>query len=99
MELLIPLQRTRVMMKGSPDVEFVSADSAVCLSKATEMFIRELVSAAYSNGEDSQFTYKNLSNAQSRIPRYGFLADVLPQKISAREWIDKYKAEFDASCL
>nr|CAH8852774.1 unnamed protein product [Trichobilharzia regenti] len=97
MQLRIPSYRTRLMMKSSPDVECVSSDSVVCLSKATEMFVSELVSTAV-RGNKSGLTYKDLSRLQCEMDRYNFLADVLPQKISAREWVEKYKSEFDASC-
>ncbi|CAH8509040.1 unnamed protein product [Schistosoma turkestanicum] len=97
MGLRIPAFRTRLMMKSSPDVDCVSSDSVVCLSKATEMFVSELVSSAV-RGNRSELTYKDLSRLQCHLDRYSFLADVLPQKITAREWIEKYKSEFDASC-
>ncbi|CAH8568755.1 unnamed protein product [Heterobilharzia americana] len=97
MELRIPSYRTRLMMKSSPDVDCVSSDSVVCLSKATEMFVSELVSTAV-RGNKSGLSYKDLSRLQCQMDRYNFLADVLPQKITAREWIEKYKSEFDASC-
>lgn len=61
------------------------------------MFVSELVSTAI-RGNRSELTYKDLSRLQCQLDRYNFLADVLPQKITAREWIEKYKSEFDASC-
>ncbi|KAA3678003.1 chromatin accessibility complex protein 1, partial [Paragonimus westermani] len=97
LNLRIPPNRTRLMMKSSPDVESVSVESVICLSKATELFIKELVSSACCEAGE-EFTYKLLSDLQSRTPRYAFLADVLPTKITMTEWIEKYKAEFDASC-
>ncbi|KAF6772315.1 hypothetical protein AHF37_09017 [Paragonimus kellicotti] len=97
LNLRIPPNRTRLMMKSSPDVESVSVESVICLSKATELFINELVSSACCSASE-EFTYKLLSDLQSKTPRYAFLADVLPTKITMMEWIEKYKAEFDASC-
>lgn len=47
----------------------------------------------------SELSYTDLSSVQIRTPSYGFLADVLPRKITGREWIEKYKAQFDASCM
>ncbi|KAH8870038.1 Chromatin accessibility complex protein [Schistosoma japonicum] len=98
MGLRIPSFKTRLMMKSSPDVDCVSSDSVVCLSKATEMFVSELVSSAV-RGSRSELTYKDLARLQCQLDRYNFLADVIPQKITGREWIEKYKAEFDESCL
>ncbi|TPP66674.1 Chromatin accessibility complex protein 1 [Fasciola gigantica] len=97
-DLRIPPYRTRMMMKSSPEVDCVSGDSAICLSKATELFMQELISAAYREGA-KELTYKDLADAQSRTPRFSFLADILPQKITFKEWVEKYQHDFEVSLL
>ncbi|KAG5452508.1 Chromatin accessibility complex protein 1 [Clonorchis sinensis] len=95
--LRIQPSRTKILMKTSPKVVTVSAESAVCLSKATELFLGELLSRAL-KPPGLQLDYDDLSTLQSQNKEYQFLADVLPMKIIAKEWIERYKDQFDAAC-
>ncbi|EUB58093.1 Chromatin accessibility complex protein 1 [Echinococcus granulosus] len=91
--LCISPSRMRTMMKSSPDVECVSTESVISMIKATELFIKELVTL--SNPRDrNEIGYHQLSELQTRFDRYSFLSDILPQKITAREWSEKYKHLF-----
>ncbi|KAL5960541.1 Chromatin accessibility complex protein 1 [Taenia solium] len=91
--LCISPSRMRTMMKSSPDVECVSTESVISMIKATELFIKELVTLSNSRG-CSEISYHQLSELQTRFDRYSFLSDILPQKITAKEWTEKYKHLF-----
>lgn len=60
--------------------------------------MQELISAAYRKGS-RELTYRDLADAQLRIPKFAFLADILPQKITFKEWVDKYQRDFESSLL
>ncbi|VDN40937.1 unnamed protein product [Dibothriocephalus latus] len=94
--LLIPPSRMRNMMKSSPDVDCVSSESVICLIKATEMFIKEILTLSYSKSS-GELTYENLSRTQSQLSRYSFLSDILPPKITFKEWTEKYKHLYEQS--
>ncbi|VDD76605.1 unnamed protein product [Mesocestoides corti] len=94
--LCISPSRMRTMMKSSPDVDCVSTESVICLIKATDLFIRELVLLSKAENTN-EITYHQLSRLQTSFSRYSFLSDILPRKITAKEWNDKYKKLFLSS--
>ncbi|VDN99996.1 unnamed protein product [Rodentolepis nana] len=94
--LCISSSRMRNMMKSSPEVDCVSSDAVIAMIKATELFVKEMVLLSKPR-ESNEINYKDLSSIQNVHDRFSFLSDILPQKITAKEWKEKYEKLFESS--
>lgn len=83
----LPISKVNTIMKSSSDVENVSKESSIIMSKAAEMFIRTLAQEGYSetNG-GKKLDYKHLTNVVHSDEKYNFLRDILPKKITVLEY-------------
>ncbi|KAF7265683.1 hypothetical protein GWI33_020767 [Rhynchophorus ferrugineus] len=84
---VLPVGRVNTIMKSSSDVETVSKESSVIMSKATELFIRSLTQEGYNETNSGRkLDYKHLSSVVHSNERYNFLRDILPKKITVLEF-------------
>lgn len=84
---VLPVGRVNTIMKSSSDVETVSKESSVIMSKATELFIRSLTQEGYNEtNRGRKLDYKHLSSVVHSNERYNFLRDILPKKITVLEF-------------
>ncbi|XP_030763140.1 nuclear transcription factor Y subunit C-6 [Sitophilus oryzae] len=84
---VLPVGRVNTIMKSSSDVEIVSKESSVIMSKAAELFIRSLTQEGYSEtNQGRKLDYKHLSNVVHSDEKYNFLRDILPKKITVLEF-------------
>ncbi|XP_066261776.1 chromatin accessibility complex 16kD protein [Euwallacea similis] len=97
----LPVGRVNTIMKSSSDVENVSKESSVIMSKAAELFIRTLTEEGYVETHfGKRLDYKSLANIVHRNDKYNFLRDILPKKITVlqfKEIMAKKKAAKDKS--
>lgn len=74
-------------MKSSSDVENVSKESSVIMSKAAEIFINTLTKEGYKMSNDAKrLDYKHLASVVHQDEKYNFLRDILPKKITVLEF-------------
>ncbi|XP_075437893.1 chromatin accessibility complex protein 1 [Ascaphus truei] len=86
----LPMSRIKVIMKSSPDVSCINQDALVLTAKATELFVAYLASYSYKHGsgkDSNTLTYDDLSNTAEESETFQFLADILPKKILASEYL------------
>lgn len=83
----IPVGRVNTIMKSSSDVENVSKESSVIMSKAAEIFINTLTKEGYKMSKDAKrLDYKHLASVVHQDEKYNFLRDILPQKITVLQF-------------
>lgn len=94
-------------MRSTADVETVSKESSLLLTRATvnflrlhncqhflinvlhfqELFIKQLASEGFKdNNKGKKIEYKNLANVVHKNERYEFLREIVPQKITVRQY-------------
>jgi len=84
---MLPVGRVNTIMKSSSDVENVSKESSVIMSKAAEMFIKALTQEGYNETDTGKkLDYKHLSNVVHAEEKYNFLRDILPKKITVLQF-------------
>ncbi|KAL1494990.1 hypothetical protein ABEB36_010486 [Hypothenemus hampei] len=84
---IISVNRINTIMKSSSDVETVSRESSVIMSKATELFIRTFCLEGYTEtNKGKKLDYKHLSNIVHRDDKYKFLRDIMPKKITLQQY-------------
>merc|ERR1712223_506779 len=90
----LPQTRVKTIMKSSPDVETVSAESLFLITRATELFIMYMAKLASRNGgEDPSVTYGDLAAVVQRKESMEFLHDILPKKIKYGEYLKMMEDE------
>nr|CAB3230718.1 chromatin accessibility complex protein 1-like [Phallusia mammillata] len=82
----LPLSRVKIIMKSSPDVDHISPDALQAMSKATEMFVSYLSMKAHDHANKRSIEYKNLADVVNNDDVFGFLQEVIPHKITVREY-------------
>ncbi|XP_069778438.1 chromatin accessibility complex protein 1 [Narcine bancroftii] len=87
--LALPLSRVKLIMKSCPDVSSINQDALFLTAKATELFVQHLATYAYksSRSEQKEFSYNDLSDCVENSETFQFLADILPKKILANEYL------------
>ncbi|XP_006635857.1 chromatin accessibility complex protein 1 [Lepisosteus oculatus] len=86
----LPISRVKLIMKSSPDVSSINQDALFLTAKATELFVQHLATYAFKKGkgkEKNSLTYSDLANAAEESETFQFLADILPRKILARDYL------------
>lgn len=74
-------------MKSSSDVENVSKESSVIMSKAAEIFINTLTKEGHKMSKDAKrLDYKHLASVVHQDEKYNFLRDILPKKITVLQF-------------
>ncbi|XP_066435158.1 chromatin accessibility complex protein 1 [Eleutherodactylus coqui] len=92
----LPLARIRLIMRSSPDVSSINPDALIITAKATELFVKYLVSYSYKHGtgkETNTLTYDDLSNTAEESETFQFLSDILPKKILASDYLKMLEKE------
>merc|ERR1712050_1490 len=89
---LLPISRIRTIMKSSPDVAHLSNDSLYLVTKATEIFVQDLSRYCLKRSKDpNKVTYNDLAEIVDNDEIYQFLQDIIPKKITAREYFEIMK--------
>lgn len=84
---VIPVARVNTIMKSSSDVENVSKESSIIMSKAAEIFIKALSQEGYNETNNGKkLDYRHLSNVVHSDEKYNFLRDILPKKITVLQF-------------
>ncbi|XP_078254718.1 chromatin accessibility complex protein 1 [Rhinoraja longicauda] len=95
--LALPLSRVKLIMKSCPDVSSINQDALVLTAKATELFVQHLATYAYksSTSEKKELAYNDLADCVENSETFQFLADILPKKILASEYLKMLEEEKD----
>ncbi|XP_017776156.1 PREDICTED: chromatin accessibility complex protein 1 isoform X1 [Nicrophorus vespilloides] len=80
----LPISRTRTIMKTIDGADNVNKDALFLTTRAAELFIKEIASAACNT--DNELTYDNLVDIVQSTDRYEFLRQMIPRKITVREF-------------
>ncbi|GAB6029699.1 hypothetical protein CHUAL_005422 [Chamberlinius hualienensis] len=85
----LPVTRVRMIMKSSPEVASVSQEALHLITVATELFVEHLALIALEDSDDkSSIDYGDLANVVAIRPTLGFLQDIIPIKIKAKEYLE-----------
>jgi len=81
-------------MKSSPDVDHISPDALFAMTKATEQFVSHLTLEAMekNQGNRRSVDYKNLADVVNTDEIFGFLQEVVPYKITYRDYLKLMKS-------
>jgi chromatin accessibility complex protein 1 len=83
----LPLARIQTIMKSSPDAANVSSDAVLLTAKAAELFMDVLAKKALENSDkDDTIEYNDIARVVHSDPRFAFLKDIIPQKITVRAY-------------
>ncbi|XP_063239636.1 chromatin accessibility complex 16kD protein [Bacillus rossius redtenbacheri] len=86
-ELKLPADRIKTVMRSSPDVEKLTTDSLYIMTKATEMFIRDLARRAHaSSGKENTIDYKHIADVVQSESAFEFVREMVPHKITFRQY-------------
>ncbi|XP_063685432.1 uncharacterized protein LOC134819414 [Bolinopsis microptera] len=92
---LLPLSRIKNIMKQCPDINAISQESLFIITRATELFVELMTREAYdvmdesykvSGGRMNEVVYKDLASVVDKYDCLMFLSDIVPQKITVREY-------------
>ncbi|XP_042187963.1 chromatin accessibility complex protein 1 [Callorhinchus milii] len=91
----LPLSRVKLIMKSCPDVSSINQDALFLTAKATEQFVQYLALYAYksSKKDKKELTYNDLADCVENSETFQFLADILPKKILASEYLKMLEEE------
>ncbi|XP_066571937.1 chromatin accessibility complex protein 1 [Amia ocellicauda] len=96
----LPISRVKLIMKSSPEVSSINQDALFLTAKATELFVQHLAMYSFKKGsgqENKSLTYSDLANAAEESETFQFLADILPKKILARDYLKTLEEKGDDS--
>ncbi|CAK8684026.1 chromatin accessibility complex protein 1-like [Clavelina lepadiformis] len=82
----LPMSRVKIIMKSSPDVDHISPDALFAMTKATELFVAHLSNETFKNNDKKGIEYCELANVVNNDDIFGFLQEVIPHKITVREY-------------
>ncbi|XP_072903775.1 chromatin accessibility complex protein 1 [Hemitrygon akajei] len=93
--LALPLSRVKLIMKSCPDVSSINQDALFLTAKATELFVQHLATYAYksNNSEKKELSYNDLADCVENSETFQFLADILPKKILASDYLKMLEEE------
>ena len=83
----LPTARVKTIMKSSPDVETISAESLFLITRSTELFIMYLSKLASKQRSNSNVSYNDLAEIVEKKESMGFLHDILPKKIKFKHYL------------
>ncbi|KAL3889867.1 hypothetical protein ACJMK2_002189 [Sinanodonta woodiana] len=93
---MLPLSRVKTIMKSSPDVSCISQEALFLAGKATELFIQSLAQVSLEKSTDKKsLQYRDLAEVVNSIDTLQFLQDIVPKKITAREFFEMLKQNED----
>uniref|UniRef100_UPI00358E1779 chromatin accessibility complex protein 1 n=1 Tax=Myxine glutinosa TaxID=7769 RepID=UPI00358E1779 len=93
---LLPLSRVKLIMKSSPGVSCIGLDALYVMAKSTEMFVQSMAQHSLlegGNGDVENLSYRNLAHLVQHNKSFQFLADVVPRKILASEYMEMMEQE------
>ncbi|CAK1540306.1 unnamed protein product [Leptosia nina] len=100
-ELHLPLSRVKTIMKSSPEVDAVGAESLYLVTKVTELFILDLAKRAFKNSKNNLLEYKHIAEVVQEDDSLDFLREIIPRKITVKQFKElmarKAKANSDDS--
>ncbi|KAF2883368.1 hypothetical protein ILUMI_22813 [Ignelater luminosus] len=90
----LPQTRIKTIIKSSSDVEVVSKESTYLITRAAELFIKKLANQAYKETKRAKkLEYKNIANVVNSDHCYEFLREIIPRKITVREYLKLMKEQ------
>ncbi|XP_023341997.1 chromatin accessibility complex protein 1 isoform X2 [Eurytemora carolleeae] len=92
-EVLLPLNKVKLIMKSSPEVENIGTESLFLITKATELFIMYLTKLSQRHGNVEELTYADLASIVARKDSMEFLQDIVPKKIKYSEYLEIMEKE------
>ncbi|XP_077990736.1 chromatin accessibility complex protein 1-like [Glandiceps talaboti] len=99
----LPISRIKTIMKTSPEVSSIGQEAILLVAKATELFIADFAQKAHERETEGakKLAYRDLAEVVGDTESMQFLADILPPKIVALDYIRarKAKAEEEAAKL
>ncbi|KAK0404866.1 hypothetical protein QR680_017670 [Steinernema hermaphroditum] len=85
-ELLLPLSRVKAIVNQQPDTVAINEKGLYAMTKATEMFIGQLVKDALSIAKDkSTLEYDDISAYVRENSKYSYLQQFLPERMTVKE--------------
>ncbi|XP_030830707.1 chromatin accessibility complex protein 1 [Strongylocentrotus purpuratus] len=91
---LLPALRIRTIMKSSPEISAISQESLYLITKATELFVGCLAQESLKKSASPRnVVYNDLANVVNDEEEFQFLADVVPTKILASEYLEMMKQQ------
>ncbi|XP_039499037.1 chromatin accessibility complex 16kD protein [Drosophila teissieri] len=89
-ETFLPLSRVRTIMKSSMDTGLITNEVLFLMTKCTELFVRHLAGAAYTEAFRQQpgetLKYEHLSQLVNKSKNLEFLLQIVPEKIRVHEF-------------
>ncbi|XP_046864906.1 chromatin accessibility complex protein 1-like [Xenia sp. Carnegie-2017] len=90
----LPLARIKTIMKSSPESITAGQESIFTVARATELFIAYLAKEAQKmEGKKPEVTYKSLAEAVAEQDSLDFLADIIPPKVLAKDYLAALKSK------
>ncbi|XP_039731700.1 chromatin accessibility complex protein 1-like [Pteropus medius] len=86
----------QVIMKRSPEVSSINQEVLVLMAKAALVLVQYLATYSFGRGsgkEKKAFAYSDSSNTAEESETSQFLADILPKKILASEYLKILKEQ------
>ncbi|XP_065843976.1 chromatin accessibility complex protein 1-like [Oscarella lobularis] len=87
----IPLTRVRSIMKSSQESGQIGQDATLAVAKATECFVAYLVKESYN--QKGLLEYKDLSDLVTSKTHLKFLAEIVPKKVKASDYLASLKSK------
>lgn len=79
----LPVTRILTIMKSSSEVEAISKDATVIMTKATDLFIRKLADESFkARVGEKKVDYKDVAQVVHKYDKYEFLWELIPKKIT-----------------
>jgi len=89
-ETFLPLSRVRTIMKSSMDTGLITNEVLFLMTKCTELFVRHLAGAAYTEEFGQRpgeaLKYEHLSQVVNKNKNLEFLLQIVPQKIRVHQF-------------
>ncbi|KAF5274767.1 hypothetical protein FQR65_LT04320 [Abscondita terminalis] len=96
-------------MKSSSEVENISKESTLLVTRAAEQFVKLLTKEAYKDVPKGgkKLDYKNIANVVNGNDRYEFLREIIPHKITVEQYYqimkekcnDNTEVDFMSECV
>uniref|UniRef100_A0A1I7ZLA5 CBFD_NFYB_HMF domain-containing protein n=1 Tax=Steinernema glaseri TaxID=37863 RepID=A0A1I7ZLA5_9BILA len=85
-DLLLPLSRVKAIVNQQPDTVAINEKGLYAMTKATEMFVTQLVKDALTEAKDkSSLEYDDISAYVQSHRKYSYLQQFLPPRMKVKE--------------
>ncbi|XP_065053815.1 chromatin accessibility complex protein 1-like [Rhopilema esculentum] len=88
--LQLPLTRIKMIMRSSPDLGNVNTEGYFLIARAAELFAQYIAKEGLkSESNGTELNYKGLANAVEGNDTLDFLEDIIPQKITMKQYLER----------